>query len=246
MIKLIPLKKEVKVVSAQRPVQLSAARQKDVEEFWSDINKDGIFHRGEVFTIESVTEEKDMYRILLNTTDYAHYLHSVKNNISDMESCRTIFAAGLVETTDSKFIIGEMASNTAYPGRLQCAGGGLSYEDMIDDRFDLEKSVLREVSEELAVDQEKHVEQCRPLLIKDIHVHDSLVVLYHIKVNLSEDELRNNYQRYVDELTKNNEIPEFQKIISLDNDKAAVHSFFDNDERTKDDYLEPFLKYMAK
>lgn len=246
MIKLIPLKKEVKVVSAQRPVQLSAARQKDVEEFWSDINKDGIFHRGEVFTIESVTEEKDMYKILLDTTDYAHYLHTVKKDIYDKESCRTIFGAGLVETTDSHFIYGEMASNTAFPGRLQCAGGGLSKEDMNGHSFDFEKSVLREVSEELGIEKGRHVVQCQPLLIKDVHIYDSLVVLYYLKVNLSEKELRENYQRYIDELTSNNELPEFQNIISIENNKDAVNSFFDNDNRSKDDYLEAFLKYLAK
>lgn len=246
MIKLIPLNKEIEIKNTQNPVQLSANRQNDIEEFWADINKDGIFHRGEVFNIDSVTEEKDMYKILLNTTDYAHYLHSVKNNISDEESCRTIFAAGLIETTDSKFIIGEMASNTAYPGRLQCAGGGLSNEDLVGDRFDLEKSVLREASEELGIEKDEHVVQCQPLLIKDVHVHDSLVVLYHIKINFSEKELRENYQSYVDDLASNNELPEFQNIISIENNKDAVNSFSDNDNRSKDDYLEAFLKYMVK
>ncbi|SDL01528.1 hypothetical protein [Lacicoccus qingdaonensis] len=246
MIKLIPLSKKVEVICTHKPVQLSETRQDEIENFWADVNKDGKFYRGKVFDIESVTEEKDKYIILLNTTDYAHHLHSVRNHISDAERCRTIFSAALVETTDSKFIIGEMGANTAFPGRLQCAGGGLSNEDLYGDTFDLEKSVLRETKEELAIDEEKHVVRCQPVLMKDVHIHDSLVILYHIKVNMSEEELRKNYQRYVDDLTGNNEVPEFRKIISIDNDRASVHSFFDNDNRTKDDYLEPFLKFMVK
>lgn len=246
MINLIPLNKEIEVKCTQNPVHLSDKRQNDIEEFWADVNKDGIFHRGEVFDIESVTEEKYMYKILLNITDYAHHLHTIRKHITDEERCRTIFSAGLIEIVDSKFIIGEMASNTAYPGRLQCAGGGLSYEDLNGDHFDLEKSVLREAKEELAIDEDNHVVHCQPVLMKDVYIHDSLVVLYHLKVNLSEKELRENYEDYVDELTSNNELPEFQSIISIENSKDSVNSFFDNDNRSKDDYLEAFLKYMVK
>jgi len=139
-----------------------------------------------------------------------------------------------------------MASNTAYPGRLQCAGGGLSNEDLDRDYFDLEKSVLRETKEELAIDEDKHVERCRPVLMKDVHIHDSLVVLYHLKVNLSESEFQENYQLYLNELKSNKEVPEFKNIVFIERNKEAVYSFFDQDYRSRDDYLEPFLKYMVK
>ena len=246
MINLIPLDKKVEVICTQNPVQLSAKRQDEIEEFWVDINKDGKFYRGEAFDIESVTEEKDKYKIQLNITDYAHHLHTIRNHISDEERCRTIFSAGLVETSDSKFIIGEMASDTAYPGKLQCAGGGLSNKDLDGDYFDLKKSVLRETKEELAIDEEEHVEQCQPVLMKDVHIHDSLVVLYHLKVNLSVKEFQENYQRYVDELKSYNEVPEFKSIVFIENNKEAVYSFCNKDDRSRDDYLEPFLKYMVK
>ncbi|WP_462420936.1 hypothetical protein [Salinicoccus sp. Marseille-QA3877] len=246
MINLIPLNKKVEVICTKKPVQLSEKRQNEIEAFWADINKDEKFYRGEAFDIETVTEKKDKYKIFLNTTDYAHHLHTVWNHISDEERCRTIFSAGLVETSDSKFIFGEMASNTAYPGRLQCAGGGLSNEDLDRDYFDLEKSVLRETKEELAIDEDKHVEQCQPVLMKDVHIHDSLVVLYHLKVNLSEKEFKKTYQLYVEELKNKNEVPEFKNIVFIERNKDAVHSFFDKDNRSRDDYLEPFLKYMVK
>lgn len=246
MINLIPLNKKVEVICTQNPVQLSERRQDEIEAFWTDINKDGKFYRGEAFDIETVIEEKDKYKVLLNTTDYAHHLHTVRNHISDEERCRTIFSAGLVETSDSKFIIGEMASNTAYPGRLQCAGGGLSNEDLDGDYFDLKKSVLRETKEELAIDEEKHIEECQPVLMKDVNIHDSLVVLYHLKVNLSEKAFQENYQRYVEKLKNNDEVPEFKTIVFIENNKEAVYSFFDKDDRNRDDYLEPFLKHMVK
>lgn len=48
----------MEVICTQKPVQLSAERQNEIEEFWTEINKDGKFYRGEAFDIESVTEEK--------------------------------------------------------------------------------------------------------------------------------------------------------------------------------------------
>jgi len=57
-INLIPLNKKMEVICTQKPVQLSAERQNEIEEFWTEINKDGKFYRGEAFDIESVTEEK--------------------------------------------------------------------------------------------------------------------------------------------------------------------------------------------
>lgn len=46
-INLIPLNKKMEVICTQRPVQLSAERQNEIEEFWTEINKDGKFYRGD-------------------------------------------------------------------------------------------------------------------------------------------------------------------------------------------------------
>lgn len=82
--------------------------------------------------------------------------------------------------------------------------------------------------------------------MKDVHIHDSLVVLYHLKVNLSESEFQENYQLCLNELKSNNEVPEFKNIVFMERNKEAVYSFFDQDCRSRDDYLEPFLKYMIE
>lgn len=82
--------------------------------------------------------------------------------------------------------------------------------------------------------------------MKDVHIHDSLVVLYHLKVNLSESEFQENYQLYLNELKSNKEVPEFKNIVFIERNKEAVYSFFDQDYRSRDDYLEPFLKYMVE
>jgi len=165
-IKLTPITKEVEIEYTQNSVQLSSKRKNEIEEFWMEINQDGSFHRGEVFSVESLIERENSYKIMVGCTDYAHYLHTVRNHIEDEEGCKVVFGAGLVETKDSKLVFGEMANHTAFPGRLQCVGGGLSWEDKKGNHFDIKESVLRELNEELGVDRSKHIEKCVPVFIK--------------------------------------------------------------------------------
>lgn len=243
---LTPLPKEVVIEDSKNLVQLSSKRKSEIEQFWLDINQHSTFHRGEIFHVFSINEQEDFCKILLNRTDYAHYLHTVRNHITDEEGCKVVYGAGLVETKDSKFVFGEMANCTAYPGRLQCVGGGLSSEDKKGNYFDMKESIIRELAEELGVDENQHIETCTPVFMKHGGTHDFLVILYHIKLRISEKELINHYQNFVDELLAKGEEPEFQRVIYLDNNIKEVKRFFESNDKDCVDYLQPYLEEMAK
>lgn len=243
---LTPITKEIKIEYTGDPVQLTAARSKEIEDFWLEVNHNRRFHRGEVFSVSSIVEQQDLFTVQLSRTDYAHYLHTVRNSVFDQESCKVIFAAGLVETNDSKYIFGEMNSHTAYPGRLQCVGGGLSWEDKIGNFFDSKKSVLRELSEELGITDSDQIKSCIPVFIKTGGTYDFIVVLYRIKLRFTAEELLLHYQRFIDHLLKEGEKPEFQNLIVLDNTLESIKSFFQTKERYCVDYVEPFLIKMAE
>jgi hypothetical protein len=243
---LTPLTKEVKVEYTQNSVQLSSIRKREIEDFWNTINQHSSFHRGEVFNVFSIIEQDDLCKIMLNCTDYAHYLHTVRNNITDEEGCKVVYGAGLVETNDSKFVFGEMGSHTAYPSRLQCVGGGLSREDKKGNYFDINESVIRELAEELGVDYCNHIEKCTPVFIKKGGTYDFLVILYHIKLKVTAKELNKNYQKFTEELFIKGEKPEFQKVIYIENNKKVITSFFEKDDRNCVDYLQPYLEQMGE
>lgn len=245
-VQLTPLTKEVVIEYTQKLVPLSSKRKSEIEKFWEEINQDGSFYRGEVFHVDSVTEQDDLYKIMLSRTDYAHYLHTVRNRITDEEGCRVVFGAGLVETKDSKFVFGEMANHTAHPGRLQCVGGGLSWEDLKGNYFTIKQNVLRELHEELGIDPHKHIETLRPVYLKNGGIHNSIVILYHIQLTIPQNELINIYQDFTEKLLREGEKPEFQNVICLENKKEAINRFFENDDRQCADYLEPCLRQMAK
>lgn len=206
---LQPLMKEIEIIYSGEKIQLSSIRKNEIENFWTEINKTHTFFRGEVFTVESILELEKTYRIVVNRTDYAHYLHTVKNNLVDEEACKVIFGAGLVETIDSFFILGEMACHTAYPGRVQFVGGGLGWEDLKEDRFDIKASVLRELHEELGVTS-KYVSNCKPVHVKIGGTYNSIVILFHITIDLSKKEFLHHYSLFINKLCNKGEKPEFK------------------------------------
>ncbi|WP_059173483.1 hypothetical protein [Bacillus sp. FJAT-27445] len=243
-IQLIELTKDVEILYSNSHVELSSRRKKQIEEFWKEINQQNAFHRGEVFNVKSIIEEENSYKIMLNCTDYAHYLHTVRNNITDDEGCKVVFGAGLVETKDSKLVFGEMGNHTAYPGRFQCVAGGLSWNDKKDNYFDIKESVLRELAEELGIYETNKIENCTPVFIKTGGMYDFIVVLYHIKLNITSNELIVSYQKFIEELLLKGEKPEFQSVFYLENNKDSVYRFFES-KRYCEEYLRPYLEQMV-
>jgi 8-oxo-dGTP pyrophosphatase MutT (NUDIX family) len=244
-IQLMELTKDVKIHFSNNPMILSPSRKKDVEDFWEEINQQNSFHRGEVFNVQGIIEQENSYKIELNCTDYAHYLHTVRNHITDDEGCKVVFGAGLVETKDSKFVFGKMGDQTAYPGRFQCVGGGLSWNDKREDYFDIKESVLRELAEELGIIDSKQIEMCSPVFIKTGGTYDFIVVLYHIKLNITATELSECYKNFTEELLLKGEKPEFQNVIYLDKNINRVTRFFE-DNKNCVDYLHPYLEQMVR
>ncbi|OOE12673.1 hypothetical protein [Fictibacillus arsenicus] len=236
--------KPLSVKLDENPVELPEHFQDKVDNFWRIINKDNRFSRGEVFHVATVKETQDFLDVILKRSDYAYYLYSVRNKQIEMERCRVIYSAGLVETADSFFVFGEMGKNTAYPGRLQCVGGGLSSQDLHDSIFDLEKSVLRELHEELGIVNDNDVKDCAVKYLKTGGDFDFITVLYHIQLNLTLEQLVDQYEEFCKALIAKGEIPEFQRIVWLKNANKSIEEFIRNEKRDSVDYLFPLLKHM--
>jgi 8-oxo-dGTP pyrophosphatase MutT (NUDIX family) len=244
-ISLRTIPKQVKVIKENIPFPLSQNRKLEIEEHWNKINQEGTFHRGEVFSVTSIIENKDFCEIKLAITDYAHYLHTVRTNMMDAEACQVVYGAGLVETKDNVLVFGEMGSNTVYPGRLQCVGGGLSEEDHQGDVLDLQQSVLRELSEELGLDPNMDIKEVSPMYMKTGGSYNFIVILYHLKSTLTKIELKEKYQMFCVNLLENKLQPEFANIIFLNNTKQDIKEFLHKDKREQVDYLTPFLLEIA-
>ncbi|MDM5317357.1 hypothetical protein QUF49_15205 [Fictibacillus sp. b24] len=245
LVKLKPVTKPVKITLDDHPMQLSPTFQSEVENFWTRFNSDSRFTRGEVFHVDALEETEKELKLNLKSTDYAHYLYSVKNEPVGDEGCRVIYGAGLVETSDSYFVFGEMNDHTAYPGRLQCVGGGLSREDLQGNQFQIRNSVLREMTEELGIDTE-NVTSCSACFVKTGGNYDFITVLYYIQLDLTLHQLEERYKTFCEEMMDKGEVPEFAQMVKIKNESEYIKNFINNDNRSSVDYLIPLLKKASE
>lgn len=58
----------------------------------------------------------------------------------------------MLETVDGYYIVGELDDNTSYPTMLQVTGGGIDKSDVIDEKIDVQQTIIREAMEELKID----------------------------------------------------------------------------------------------
>ena len=239
-----PVTKILKLTLDSHPVKLSPSFQSKVENFWNNFNNDNRFTLGEIFHVAAVEETAECVNLNLKTTDYAHYLFSVKQANVGEEGCKVIYGAGLIETADSYFVFGEMSDKTAYPGRLQCVGGGLSRQDLHNDEFQLKDSVLREMTEELGI-KEQAVKNCSVQFIKTGGDFDFIAILFHIQLKMTLRELHDTYNDLCLILSAKGESPEFASIISIKNESTEVEDFIKNNTSETVDYLIPYLKKMS-
>jgi hypothetical protein len=239
---LTPITKPLKVRADGNAVELSDQHHFEIEHYWKQINVNKRFTLGEVFHVHSIEEHEDRFDIILRTTDYAHYLHSVRYETAVEKSCKVVYGAGLVETKDSYFVFGEMADHTAYPGRLQCVGGSLSLEDKNNEYFDLEKSVLRELSEEIGIDDVEKLCDSEVQFIKTGGTYDFIAVLFHINLDLAIKEFQQHYAAYCNKLIAKGEQPEFKRLVTLKNDPNKIREFLQTERRETVDYLFPLLE----
>ncbi|MET3729390.1 hypothetical protein ABID52_002971 [Fictibacillus halophilus] len=235
--------KSLKLILDNHPLQLPKSFQSEVETFWSRFNHDNRFTNGEVFHIDEMKETEQEIVFDLRLSDYAHYLYSVKTKNRSDHACRVIYGAGLVETKDSYFVFGEMNDHTAYPGRLQCVGGGLSRTDLQSNQFQLQDSVLREMTEELGI-QLHCVTSCSVRFLKTGGDYDFLAVLFHIQLNLTNSQLEYEYNKLSEASIAIGEKSEFVRLVSVKNEPSSINNFINNNHRPSVDYLIPLLKEM--
>jgi 8-oxo-dGTP pyrophosphatase MutT (NUDIX family) len=91
---------------------------------------------------------------LAHLSTYAHYLASAAGLLPPEFTSMSAYVSALVMASDGSVTLVKMASRTAFPGRLQLPGGGLSLEDVRGDRVDVLAAAQRELAEEVGIAEE--------------------------------------------------------------------------------------------
>lgn len=228
-------------------VVLPSDIQEKIDAYWEELLSSGKpYKRGEVFTVTKKEVFEDRIEILVEKTDYAHYLYSQNIGNLDIYAVHIIHTASLVETSDGKIIFGKMGKQTSRSGICQLCGGGIDNDDLRGDIFDFEHNIKKELTEELGIDTEdtQRIKSFELAYLKEGGPTDKMTVVYRVVLNETSVEFTKRYEDFVLQLEKNGENPEFGEIIVLDKNKESFAQFLYQHDIKLDEYMEPLFECM--
>ena len=103
-----------------------------------------------------------------------------------------------------------MNKHTSTPGRLQFTGGGLDDSDLEGAFFNLEKSIEKELIEEMGLSiNSSYTKYFRPMFVKRGGLNEFWAVIFELKLNLTADELQVILEKHNMNIMEKGEQPEF-------------------------------------
>lgn len=221
--------------------------QENVDEYWDSLMREGkTYTRGEVYTVSRKLVKEDSIRLLMDETDYAHYLYC--RDVEDLEehNIHLVSTASLVLTKDNKLIFGKMGDHTARAGILQTCGGGIDRSNLMEEILDLDHNMGSELLEEINIDVDDHrvVESFAPTHLKYGGRMDKMTAIYTTKLHITGSRFQNQYKEFTDDLQKNGETPEFGEIFLVENTVDAIRELVCRPEMFVAEFVVPLLEYL--
>ena len=123
-------------------------RARDIDAHWQKLRaaKPNLFN-GRVFLFRDMEIKDARLTGICFEVEYKAFLAQRDFGYPD-ESAFNCFAQGVLRTPDGAFLLGEMSAHTANAGRIYFPAGTPDPSDVSGGRVDLERSVMRELTEE--------------------------------------------------------------------------------------------------
>ena len=225
-------------------IKLPKNIKEDIDKFWERIEKeDNNLFNGEIMTVCSFENIEDNIIINCKKTNYAHYLYDERIGLPNEYSCHSLAAGCLLETSDNYYIIGELATGMSIQHCLQISGGAADNRDIKNGNINILDIIEREVKEELNIDL-KDNKNLDGYKIKYMSFPNEKANTYIFfgkgKLKKNKEEIKRNYEKYLQKLINNNGEIEFQKLHFINKENAIQQ--LQNLKRPKREYLTELLK----
>jgi len=229
-------------------VSLPPALRTKADAYWREllVQKPKLFN-GEVFTVRSVEENASAIHILLDETDYAHYLYGQHAKDLGEYTVRNIHPAALVVSSDDKLIFGTMGPHTSLSGTIQCCGGGIDRQAVKEDgTVSVDTTMLTELSEELGITaDDRRVASITPKHLKFGGPTGKMTVVYIVKLTVTAELFMVDYSRFVDTLKARGEDPEFSELFSIARNPKIITAFIEEHADRLSEYMPILLNTVA-
>jgi hypothetical protein len=133
---------------AQKPWPFAVERRDEIDRYFAQLRqgKPELWN-GRVLVLHEFAIADAVFRGAYLETDFASFLAWRDWGFPD-KSVRNCFAMGALRGADGAFVLGVMGGHTANAGKVYFIGGTPDPHDVVGERVDLERSVLRELREE--------------------------------------------------------------------------------------------------
>lgn len=238
-ITILPLYFPVKVEFTGDSVPLPVSLQSEINAYWQEALKSSprmtngtIFH---VHLINFPTATTPYYHFLVRKTNYAHYIFSRRKLSEDSPFyCRTLFASSIILSADDHFIFGHLREDAYRPGYLQPVGGSVDLADLVGTEVQLERTIQREMLEEIGVDLREQGSLVEPAYLKR-NGNDG--VIFRVRLKLTSEEILGIFRA---KLTQGEIDEEFQNLVAVP--KKEIRQFLEQDNRRRVEHLSLLLQ----
>lgn len=196
---------------------------------------------------------KDIYigeriEVSIYKSDYAHYIYAEQIGLDKKYACRSLSAGALIETNDGFYVVGELSKGSSYEKMIQVPGGCFDQCDVILNKLNVEKTIQRELIEEINIDINNYKnivdKKLKYLYITEDDELPAVQFFAKVKLNVSFSEIEQDFKLYNEELQKNKKEQEFEKLHGIN--KREHEKFFEKIRNPKRDYLIPLINADIK
>lgn len=208
-----------------------------IKKYWEGkVNKNPKLFNGPIFNIKSISNNNHLINIDMNISNYAHYSYMLDNKIYDNNICKAIAVGGLIVTNDNTIVLGKMNDNTSFPNIIQCIGGGIDKQDIIDGFIDPIQTLKREFKEEIGIDLENDEIEVSRNYITTRKFWSLFGICYIVNLNMDSQELYNSFEKF----RSSSKQDEIKELVFIKNDTQSIINFC-KQNTNKIDYLEKLL-----
>lgn len=230
--------KEVIVRFSGKKNFVSEKSKNKIQENWNRKNSDSTFFNGKMYTVSEIYEGENKIEYILDETDYAHYLYTDEHDDID-ELCKIIFVSVIIYSGDNKLILGRMSKDTASPGRVQCVGGNIDETSLVDSKFDITKTILQEIQEEIGILlDEKDIKLSYTKVDKD---NKYTAMIFETFLEEDSENINKKFRNYQRGLQKTNMFSELSELVYVDSNIESVNLFCEKEADYIVDYLPKLL-----
>ncbi len=220
------------------PFLLSSEERTAIDSHWNSVNLDGRFFNGPVLAATKMNTLPASPRLEVGMTDYAHYLYAASNPGSSTP-CKNVYCAALIVTKDNRLVIGQMASRTAAPGKLQLVGGNVELSP--SGEIDARECCIREISEEVGDSFASAIETNVPFCIKTGGPSQSVGLFYLAHILLTATEAQRAFDLHQEATRQRGEEPELSQLHFVALKQPELDSVCVEHAGRMVDYLAPLL-----